>query len=91
MLVDKFEFAGIDYIVVDKFEYDGIEYMYIFEDISEKLYKSENIEAKADFVFKCEDGMYENVTDDDLYNKLMYIVSKNNTVGTNDIIEKYFK
>lgn len=96
MIVEKFKFAGIDYIVMDKFDYDGVTYMYIFEDISEKIKGKdiskleENIEAKADFVFKCDDGMYENVTDDNLYSKLMTQVNKRNMYSTNDVVKAYF-
>ena len=54
MMVEKFEFAGTEYIVIDKFEYQGTEYMYVFEDISKKIKGKdinslqENINAKAD-------------------------------------------
>lgn len=95
MIVDKFKFAGIDYIVLDQFEYDGVEYIYIFEDITDKIKGKdinnldENIEAKADFVFKCEDGKYENVVDDELYNKLMSQVNKRNMLGKNKTIQEY--
>lgn len=96
MMVEKFKFAGIDYIIMDKFEHDGIEYMYLFEDISEKIKGKdlsnleENINAKVDFVYKCEDGMYENVVNDNLYNKLMALVNKRNMYGINEIIQRYF-
>lgn len=95
MMVEKFNFAGIDYIIMDKLEHEGVEYMYVFEDISEKIKGKdlsnleEEINAKADFVYKCEDGMYENVVDDTLYNKLMSLVNKRNMYGINDIMNKY--
>lgn len=97
MIIEKFKFANTEYIIIDKFEYENIEYMYIFEDISKKIKGKdinnlkENITAKADFVFKCDDGMYENVTDDELYNKLMTQVNKRNMTGKNEIIEEYLK
>ena len=95
MIVEKFHFGGIDYIIVDKFEYKGTNYMYIFEDISEKIKGKKiselNIEAKADFVFKCSDGKYENVVDDELYKKLMWLENKRNALGTNEVIKEYFK
>ena len=96
MMVEKFKFAGTEYIIIDKFEYQGIEYMYIFEDISEKIKGKDinnlqdNINAKADFVFKCEDGMFENVVDDQLYKKLLSLENKRNMTGKNEILEKYF-
>ncbi len=96
MMVEKFEFAGTEYIVIDKFEYQGTEYMYVFEDISKKIKGKdinslqENINAKADFVFKCEDGMFENVVDDELYKKLISLENKRNMTGKNEILERYF-
>lgn len=96
MMVEKFKFAGIEYIIIDKFEYQGIEYMYVFEDISKKIKGKdinnlqENINAKVDFVFKCEDGMFENVVDDELYKKLMSLENKRNMTGKNGILEQYF-
>lgn len=90
MKVEKFLFAGTEYIIVDKFIFDNIEYMYIFEDISKKINKDENVDAKADFVFLCEDGKYENVTDEDLYIKLMQLVNKRNMTYQSEQIEKYF-
>lgn len=96
MVVNKIQFAGISYILIDKFEYKGVEYLYLFEDITEKirgknLSNLEGINAKADFVYKCEDGMYENVVDDELYSKLMVQVNKRNMCGTNEILKNYFK
>lgn len=96
MMVEKFEFAGTEYIVIDKFEYQGTEYMYVFEDILKKIKGKdinslqENINAKADFVFKCEDGMFENVVDDELYKKLISLENKRNMTGKNEILERYF-
>lgn len=96
MMVEKFKFAGTEYIIIDKFEYQGIEYMYVFEDISKKIKGKdinnlqENINAKADFVFKCEDGMFENVVDDELYKKLISLENKRNMTGKNEILEQYF-
>lgn len=97
MMVEKFKFAGTEYIIIDKFEYQGIEYMYVFEDISKKIKGKdinnlqENINAKADFVFKCEDGMFENVVDDELYKKLISLENKRNMTGKNEILEQYFR
>ena len=97
MIIEKFKFANTEYIIIDKFEYENIEYMYIFEDISKKIKGKdlnnlkENITAKADFVFKCDDGMYENVTEDLLYGKLISIVNKRNMTGKNEMIDQYLK
>ena len=94
MIVDKVLFGGTNYIVIDKFEYDGVEYIYAFQDISKKIKGKaisdikEEIVAKADFIYKCNDGMYENVVDDELYNKLMILVNKRNMYGINDIYNK---
>lgn len=87
MMVEKVKFAGIEYIIMDKFELRGTEYLYIFEDISKKIKGKdimnlkENINAKADFIFKCSDEKWENVVDDDLYEELFSIVDKRNMSG----------
>ena len=95
MVVGKVNFSGLDYIIVDRFEYEGIEYLYIFEDITEKI-KGKNIseldiDAKADFIFKCDDGKYENVVDDALYSKLMWLENKRNASGGNNVLKEYFR
>ena len=93
MLVEKVKFAGREYIVMDKFEYQDKEYIYIFEDISKDIKGkdiknlTENIEAKADFIYKCEDGKYENVVDDNLYEKLMILVNKRNMTGQSNFFD----
>lgn len=94
--VMKMRFAGIDYIVIDKFKYDNKVYLMIIEDFSKKtkvkdLSKLEkNINIKFDFVYKCLDGMYENVTDDDLYTKLSCIADERKKSGKNDIFNLYY-
>lgn len=95
MVVGKVNFAGLDYIIVDRFTYEGTEYLYIFEDISEKIKGKKiselNIDAKADFIFKCDDGKYENVTDDNLYKKLMWLENKRNASGANEVLKEYLE
>ena len=87
MIVDKVNFAGREYIIIDKFKYQDIEYVYIFEDISKKIKGkditklNENIEAKADFIYRCNDGKWENVVDDNLYEELMSIANTRNMTG----------
>ena len=97
MIVDKFKFAGKEYIIIDRFKYEGIEYMYIFEDITDKMREKDlnpledKIEATADFVYKCDDGKYENVVDDKLYNKLLAMTNKRNMYTKNEILKKYLR
>lgn len=96
MTVGKINFGNLDYIIVDRFEYNEVEYMYIFEDITEKIKGKgisglDNIDVKADFIFKCNDGKYENVTDDELYQKLMFLENKRNSLGVNAVLKDYFK
>ena len=87
--VYKFNFNNMEYIVLDKFEYNGKEYMYIVEDFNNKSKDGENLKIVADFVFKCSDGMYENVVDDNLYNELINEVNKRNLENKNRIQEFY--
>lgn len=97
MMVEKVKFAGTDYIIMDKFEFDHVEYLYIFEDISQKIKGKdinnlqEEIKAKADFIYKCSDGKWENVVDDELYEKLFSIVDKRNMSGTSQFDVNYNK
>ena len=68
--VQKMIFAGREYIVFDKFEYKGVEYLCLYEDISKKVdfrnlgKLKENVEMYVDFVYKCDDGMYEDVVEE---------------------------
>lgn len=87
--VYKFNFNNMEYIVLDKFEYNGKEYMYIVEDFNNKAKDGESLKIAADFVFKCSDGMYENVVDDNLYNELINEVNKRNLENKNRIQEFY--
>ena len=97
MMVEKVKFAGTDYIIMDKFEFDHVEYLYIFEDISQKIkgkdinHLQEEIKAKADSIYKCSDGKWENVVDDELYEKLFSIVDKRNMSGTSQFDVNYNK
>lgn len=89
--VYKFNFNNMEYIVLDKFEYNGKEYMYIVEDFNNKAKEGENLKIVADFVYRCSDGMYENVVDENLYNELINEVNKRNLENKNKIQEFYDK
>lgn len=95
MVVEKMTFGEEEYIVIDKFEYKGIVYLLLAEDISEKIKGKdlgklkENINMKMEFVYKCEDGMYENVVDDKLYNELMSFENQRNKDNLNKVLNIY--
>ena len=93
--VQKMIFAGREYIVFDKFEYKGVEYLCLYEDISKKVdfrnlgKLKENVEMYVDFVYKCDDGMYEDVVEEDLYNELCSFENKRQENGDNEILLDY--
>ena len=85
--VEKMNFAGKDYIVMDKFAYAGKTYLCLYEDVLNKIHSKETI--IVDFVFKCDDGMYENVVDDELYEKLISIEGERQFKGENKVYNFY--
>lgn len=93
--VEKMKFAGREYIIVDEFEYKGVEYLCLYEDISTKVdlrnlnNLKENAEMYIDFVYKCDDGMYEDVVEEDLYNELCSVENKRQENGENEILLYY--
>ncbi len=93
--VQKMKFGGTTYIIMDKFDYDGVNYLMLVEDISEKLSES-NVFKKnqgytmlIDFVYKAEDGLYENVVDQNLYHELMAYADIRKESGQNKISNFY--
>lgn len=89
MEVYKFNFNNKEYIILDKFKYKEKEYMYIVENFKNKAKDGEKLKIAVDFVFKCPDGMYENVVDNKLYEELMNEVNKRNLQNENKILEYY--
>ena len=93
--VEKMKFAGMEYIIIDEFEYKGVEYLCLYEDISTKVdlrnlnNLKENAEMYIDFVYKCDDGMYEDVIEEDLYNELCLIENNRQENGENEILLDY--
>lgn len=69
-------FNGKKFILIDRFEYKGREYLYIIEDKSAEIEKLEHPEdyqgnIEVNFLTKCEDGEYETVVDNELFQKLL--------------------
>ncbi|MCR5187035.1 MAG: hypothetical protein K6D97_08000 [Clostridia bacterium] len=93
--VQKMKFGGKTYIVVDKFEYYDVKYLMLVEDISAALSdsnvfkKDQGITMIIDFVYKTEDGLYENVVDKSLYNELMAYADIRKESGQNKISNFY--
>lgn len=97
IVVQKMKFGEKDFLVMDKFEYDNVEYIMLTEDISEKIAGKdlqnlkEEITMELEFVFKCSDGAYENVTDQELYDRLTFIADERKTSGQNPVYNYYIK
>ncbi len=74
----KISFGNKEFYVICHFEYNGTRYYYIVEDTYKEgmdITRPEgNIEVN--FIYKCEDGKYENVVDDNLFSELMLEASK---------------
>ena len=66
------EFQGKKLYVVDQFEYEGITYLYTV-DIA--TINNKNIEVA--FLYKVKDDIFEDVTDDALFNKLVVRAGSN--------------
>lgn len=75
-ICETLKFNGKKFILVDRFEYKGKEYLYIIEDKSKEIEKLENPEdfqgnIEMNFLTKCNDGEYETIVDDELFQKLL--------------------
>lgn len=84
----KIQFGKKDFYVVDQFEYKGTKYYYIYEDVYQEGMDIEKFEGdiEINFIFKRDDGKFENVVDDDLFKKLLNMASKRLVLNQN----KYF-
>ena len=84
----KIQFGEKDFYVVDFFEYEGVKYYYIYEDVYEEGMDISKFDGdiEINFIFKREDGKYENVVDDNLFKKLLNLSSKRLVLNQN----KYF-
>lgn len=83
----KIQFGEKDFYVVDNFEYEGVKYYYIYEDVYEEGMDIQNFagDMEVNFIFKRPDGKYENVVDDELFNKLLNIASKRLVLNQNKL------
>lgn len=78
----RIKFDNREWLVIDNIEYKGIKYYYIIEDISEKLNNLKSLDEykgnfSMEFIYKLDNGNYNNVTDKTLLNTLSSIVAKN--------------
>ena len=86
----KIQFGEKAFYVVDDFEYDGRKYYYIYEDVYEEGMDISKFDGdiEINFIFKREDGKFENVVDDKLFNKLLNIDSKRLILNQNKYFQK---
>ncbi len=78
----RIKFDNREWLVIDNIEYKGIKYYYIIEDISEKLNNLKSLDEykgnfSMEFIYKLDNGNYNNVTDKALLNTLSSIIAKN--------------
>ncbi len=85
----KIQFGDKDFYVVDNFEYDGVKYYYIYEDVYKEGMDIQKFEGdiEVNFIFKRDDGKYENVVDDKLFNKLLNFASKRLVLNKNKFFQ----
>jgi len=87
--IQKMNFAGTDFVVMDKFEYKGITYLCLYEDITKKTdlrnlsNLKEDVNMLVEFVYEVENGMYENIVDEEKYNELCAVETKRQENGEN--------
>ena len=69
----KIKFGDKDYYVVDFFEYKSQKYFYIVEDTYQEGININEPKGNVEinFIYKCDDGKYENVVDDKLFQELL--------------------
>ncbi len=82
----KIQFGEKDFYVVDRFDYKGVNYLYIYEDVYKADIDIKNFEGdvEVNFIFKRNDGKFENVVDDKLFKELLNFASKRLVLGQND-------
>lgn len=82
------KFNGKVFLLIDRFNFKGKEYLYIIEDKSAEIDKLEHAEdfqgnIEIDFITKCDDGQYETVVDDKLFQRLLREEGLRNLRGKN--------
>ncbi len=85
----RIKFDNSEWLVIDNIEYEGIKYYYIIEDISEQLNDLKSLEDyngnyKMEFIHKLPNGLYTNVTDQNLIDILFAIVGRDNFLSKKD-------
>lgn len=86
----KIQFGDKNFYVVDEFEYNERKYYYIYEDVYVEGMKMDEFggDVEVNFIFKRDDGKFENVVDDKLFNKLLNIASKRLVLNQNKYFQK---
>ncbi len=88
----KVRFGEKEFYVVATVEYENVKYFYLVESVpgAENLdidNLQDDVNIEINFVFKRDDGLYENVTDDELFDKLLKLVSIDYIAGNNQFID----
>ena len=87
----KVKFGNKMYFVMDKFTYKNVEYFYIAEDISDKilaLTKPSDVDIEVNFIYKTDDGKYENIVEPNLLDELLTEANKRMIKDENSVIPK---
>lgn len=87
----KIKFGEKEFYVIAYLEYEGTKYYYIIEDSFNPENPDfdnlkEDVFTEVNFIFKREDGLYENVTDDKLFEKLSKLVTLDYIAGNNPLV-----
>lgn len=86
----KIQFGKKDFYVVDIIEYKNTKYLYIYEDVYEEGMDITKFDGdiEVNFIHKLENGKFENVTDDKLFNTLLHMASKRLILNQNPYMKK---
>lgn len=81
----KIQFGKKDFYVVDVFEYKNTTYLYIYEDVYEEGMDVSNFQGdiEVNFIYKLDNGKFENVMDEKLFNNLLHMASKRLVLNQN--------
>ena len=87
----KIKFGEKEYYIIACVEYEGVKYYYIIEDSFNPKDPDfdnikENVYTEVNFIFKRNDGLYENVTNDELFAKLSKLVTLDYIAGINPLV-----
>lgn len=75
----KIEYNGKEFYIAALVEYKGVKYYYIVENVYKPGIDFDNLKedlnVEVNFIYKLDNGLYQNVGDEELFNKLLKLAN----------------